>query len=494
LRGGQDGTRTTKNEIAKDARILDEVTHPRPLGLGDLPATVPPDWRAESWPRVQARVEPGERVRRQAFMLLAVPSVSVSYAILGEQQTVVLEGLRMLAPPATGGELFVRRASMLGRLRLVLAALPVGAAVMYAARGDYFVTGRTAGLVAGVVGAAAVTAAIAYVVLWNATLGRRARRWAASAIAPVVLASTLAVAAEPRADHARALLEAGQLGEAAAELRALGTPPNDPAWTELHLRKSLAASTCTGATAELHEIRADLPQRARAQAHANELAVTEAETALRSGNADVAITALGCGREDASASTRALRERIAASQADRCLHIKNWTCALERAAAMTNAAAARAQVLAAIRAEADAQATAMRAEPVLERRVERERAAIGLWREYLVGSPAAAAPPPLAALKAALARDEPALAKQQQLARAREQAETQRQLASAERERQQEARAAERERRRQAAEEARSNRDSGGLLCNDGTLSPSCSCGGPHRGCCSHHGGIAGCQ
>lgn len=35
---------------------------------------------------------------------------------------------------------------------------------------------------------------------------------------------------------------------------------------------------------------------------------------------------------------------------------------------------------------------------------------------------------------------------------------------------------------------------SGGLLCNDGTVSPSCTCGGSHRGCCSWHGGVAGCQ
>jgi hypothetical protein len=34
----------------------------------------------------------------------------------------------------------------------------------------------------------------------------------------------------------------------------------------------------------------------------------------------------------------------------------------------------------------------------------------------------------------------------------------------------------------------------GGLMCNDGTLSPSCACGGSHRGCCSHHHGVAGCQ
>lgn len=33
-----------------------------------------------------------------------------------------------------------------------------------------------------------------------------------------------------------------------------------------------------------------------------------------------------------------------------------------------------------------------------------------------------------------------------------------------------------------------------GLLCCDGTLSPTCSCHGSHRGCCSHHGGVCGCE
>lgn len=32
------------------------------------------------------------------------------------------------------------------------------------------------------------------------------------------------------------------------------------------------------------------------------------------------------------------------------------------------------------------------------------------------------------------------------------------------------------------------------LLCRDGTTSPSCVCGGPRRGCCSRHGGVAGCE
>lgn len=31
------------------------------------------------------------------------------------------------------------------------------------------------------------------------------------------------------------------------------------------------------------------------------------------------------------------------------------------------------------------------------------------------------------------------------------------------------------------------------LLCCDGSGSPSCTCGNPRRGCCSHHGGVCGC-
>lgn len=494
---GQDGTPATNAEIAQDAEILGVVAHTRPLGVDDLPAAVPADWRRESWPRIQAHVEASERVRSQTLTLLAVPTAAVSYSIMGEQQTLMLEGLRMLAPPAVPDELFMRRGRMLGRLRLMLAMLPTAAAAIYVARGDYFVNGRAGGLVAGLVGAAAVTAVIAYVVLWYATLGRRhARPWAVAAIAPVILAASLAVLAEPSGDRAMEFVDAGRLDDAAAELRALGAPQENAAWAELHLRESIAAATCTAATAALHEIRSDLPQREHAQVHADELALAEAEIALRTENTDAAVTALACGSEAAttSASGRTLRGRIAAAQAHRCLDAKNWACALEKAALATDAVTLRAEVLAAIRAEADAQAATARDAPGLERRVEHERAALALWREYLVDAQGAVAPTALAALKAALARDEPALAKQQQLARDREAAEAKRQLAAAERQRQQEALAAERERRRQAAEEARSYRAPSGLLCNDGTLSPSCSCGGSHRGCCSHHGGVAGCQ
>ncbi len=34
----------------------------------------------------------------------------------------------------------------------------------------------------------------------------------------------------------------------------------------------------------------------------------------------------------------------------------------------------------------------------------------------------------------------------------------------------------------------------GWVRCRDGTLSPKCRCGGSLRGCCSRHGGVAGCE
>jgi hypothetical protein len=45
---------------------------------------------------------------------------------------------------------------------------------------------------------------------------------------------------------------------------------------------------------------------------------------------------------------------------------------------------------------------------------------------------------------------------------------------------------------REAAEAAREA--SRRVRCCDGSLSPSCLCNGSHRGCCSHHGGICGCE
>lgn len=68
-----------------------------------------------------------------------------------------------------------------------------------------------------------------------------------------------------------------------------------------------------------------------------------------------------------------------------------------------------------------------------------------------------------------------------------------------ERERQQEERARRLEEAREAAAARAASareqrRGSLRLMCCDGTLSPSCLCDGPRRGCCSHHKGVCGCE
>lgn len=50
------------------------------------------------------------------------------------------------------------------------------------------------------------------------------------------------------------------------------------------------------------------------------------------------------------------------------------------------------------------------------------------------------------------------------------------------------------ERKEQKSEAALKDWAKAPLLCNDGAPSPSCKCGGSHQGCCSHHGGVAGCS
>lgn len=51
------------------------------------------------------------------------------------------------------------------------------------------------------------------------------------------------------------------------------------------------------------------------------------------------------------------------------------------------------------------------------------------------------------------------------------------------------------ERKREARAECRARKQNASLRCCDGSLSPTCECyRSSHRGCCSHHGGICGCE
>jgi len=68
-------------------------------------------------------------------------------------------------------------------------------------------------------------------------------------------------------------------------------------------------------------------------------------------------------------------------------------------------------------------------------------------------------------------------------------------LEAAQNQAEQDARAEQRRQAKAAAAAAAQRRtyNASRLRCRDGTLSPSCSCEGSHRGCCSRHGGVAGC-
>lgn len=495
---GQDGVRASHTEIAQDAWIRDGAERARALTLADLPQAVPDDWRQKHWQSIQARIEPGERIRSQTFTLLEVPTTAVDYLVVGEHRRVTFEGLRMLAPPGDIANPFAKRATTLRRLRYVLGALPIASLIIYLARGSYFMTERTGPIVAGLIAAAVVTAVCVYGVVWCATLGRRAaRRWALVAVAPIVAACVCAVLAEPSISRARASIEAGRLDQARFELDALGSPGDSelsPLWADIHLQESLAAASCPAAAERMAKIPAEAPQHSTARAHADALAVAASEASLQAGAFDDARSALACASDElrGGPSAKALRARIEISAASRCASARNWPCVFERTkdasdfGASTDADAVRGEAVAAIRVELDEAVAASRSEKRLDQRVRLQAAALDLWGSYLA-SDNRPEPPAIAKLRATQARDEQALARQEEVARQREQA-------RAERERKLQAAQEERERRQRAAEEARQNRESMGLLCCDGSMSPSCSCGGSHQGCCSHHGGVCGCR
>lgn len=132
----------------------------------------------------------------------------------------------------------------------------------------------------------------------------------------------------------------------------------------------------------------------------------------------------------------------------------------------------------------------------LKKRIRSAKQALELWKLW-ADRGGGKEPRRLAGLRRRLKRDQKALKRREaREARAellRERREERKQ-AALERKRAAEERRAEREARRQERDERRARRAYAPLLCCDGSSSPSCTCGGPRRGCCSHHGGVCGCS
>lgn len=497
---GQDGVLATDDQVRRDARVMHALELGRAVTPSDLRGQVDETWVAENWSAIQPTVNAGERIRSQTFQLLEVPETAVEYAVGNVRQQVVFEGLRMLAPAVDADQAFAARASTLTRLAWVLAALPIGALILYASRGEYFFTERTGPLVAGIVACAAFAAICAYGVFWSASLGRRkGRGWIIASLPAVAGACVLAVVAEPSVARADDLIAAGLLDQARFELDALG-PRTEPElaarWNEVDLREALAATTCTLANASTARMTAGSEARARAQAHADQLALKAAGVAYAQRKLDDAVAQLRCASEQARSGKegRSLLSSIEIARASQCLEAEDWACVFAATGtARTHGGAEEAEKLSstaatAIRARVDRDVKAAKVEKDLSRRVLLQRDALDLWTRYLTLE-AGGDKTALAALQATQAADERALSRVEEVAAQRRAAEEKREAErAAAQERRRLAAEQREERRREAAEERASQQlrlepqrscckyCSSGCPCGDSCISCSKTC------------------
>ncbi len=241
-----------------------------------------------------------------------------------------------------------------------------------------------------------------------------------------------------------------------------------------------------------------MPQHATALAHADMLALSATHVSFHAGELEQARRALDCASTRTRESTEALglRRQIALIGGRECAESRQWDCAFSKLREAEQLGLADARELASqarqtIESDVKAAIAAAKTERDLERRLPLETAALGLWTTYLAGRHSSR-PPEIAQLEQSAARDEKVVARLRELERKQAEKAEQRRRAAEAREEKRRLAAEERERRRKAAAERRRMYSS--LVCNDGSLSPSCVCGGSWRGCCSHHGGVSGCQ
>ncbi len=495
--------------IAKDAKLVSEASRQGPLEAHDLPPGTPQLWRDKPWTELYQPPKPGVRISFQRFQLLELPAVKLTYGFAHKQQQVVFEGMRLTAPPVSSDELFHSRATMLRGVGVLLLAVPVTALVIYASRGAYFMNGATFALMASLLG----VAALLFAALQRATLGRPARRWALAALAPALAAVISVVSLEPRISQAQALLNASSLDLAEAELNALGKRDSDElgaAWDELYLQHTLRKKSCHEALAELSNVTASTLRWAKGRAHADALAMAEAR-ALMAKDVSEARRALVCAsaEQQNNAEGYALRVQFGSTEAVKCLEARNWECAqlavdhLLSIEASEEVARHRRSLQEGVQRNIGELQSSVKTEKSVRNRLREERLAIELWTRYLL-KPADAEPPGLAELRTAEASDASALVKLEQQ-EAKEQFEAEKRAAATERKY---AAAAERQRvateraekqklaaQERAERQQQSRWNNSPLLCNDGTRSPTCTCGrSSYRGCCSYHGGVDGCS
>jgi len=482
--------------IERDANLVASARG-RLLSSTDVPEAS--SWIVDGWDRVQPDLVAGERVYAQVFELLHVPSLDLTYAVFGRTQTVTFDGLRLKAPPLSADKIFARRSTFLkfGLGAALLLVIIFG--LWWSQRGSYFTTDRPSGYLAVSILALVIISGLGYRAAWNQTLARRRRAkfWIAPAILPAVLVVSSVALSAPSLERARAYLALHDLKDAEVELAALGSgTESESVRADVHLARVMAAPTCTDAVKEAEGIPPSLAQHARAVAHADDLALAAATDSIRADHPTDATAALACASSalrDAP-RVRSLRGAIALTVADECRARRDWDCTFTqiksaRDLGSPNSDALARDVYKQIQTELDQTVASVRSERSTAKRLDLEKAGISLAAH--VEQPTAATAT-VAFLTTAEKRDTVQLAREQDAERKRVEAEQRRQeqlAAQAEARR-----VAEEKREERRREAAAAQAFQGALMCNDGTESPSCTCGGSHRGCCSWHGGVAGCR
>ncbi len=503
-------TEYADQELERDAVKLGEVSRDRKVETHELPEELPAAWREAHWKKLQVELAPGERIASQAFALWEVPSLDVMYALRGDQQTVTFEGKRLLPPPSMTDRLFHRRASSLRGWMVALASLPAVVLLAYASRGGYFLNGWTAGVVLSLVACAAVL----FGGLWRQSMGRPARRWWLTSTLPALLALGFAWPLEPSLEVARTHLRDGRLAEAEVELGELGegaTGELGVLWGELYARQTMAKASCREAAPLLERAAVRREVWTAARQRADELAVEAATAAAARGELAAVERELECASAEGRGGQAVvlLRKQVALSQAEKCVAEGHWSCARDREDVLRaaghgdDAGRVRAATDAGLRRVISEETSASRRANTPRLRLDAVSSAVDLWTRFL-RKEGETEPSEVTALRAAIAKEEVLVARlDAQVAKQRAD-EERRRAAVEQRQRIARERAELQVARRVAAEEARAERaeqrrqaryNNSPLLCNDGTLSPTCTCGrASYRGCCSYHGGVDGCS
>jgi hypothetical protein len=498
----KDGNEASRNQIELDAWVVGESVADGPVPLKDAPEAIPPDDRDRILAAVRPHLEPGERIRQQRLMALEFPAVSVTYGSSLEEQTIDLMGRRLLAPRRWVDTAMRARARFLNVVAAVLALMPVAAGLAYLSRGSYFVSSDVAALV----GCIAVAAVLMYFAVSSTTLGPRRLAWLAPVPLPLIAAVVFGLRAEPSIDAARHQLRQGHVSAALRELEALGSPERKElasAYADVRLAQVHAASTASDAAKALSRIPPEMTQHAAGQALVDERWLQEAARALETGHPADVSTIVAQASPELQSSPASVRLLAAADLAAgrQCLSDDDWKCALSRgrsAIAQGNADGEGlvAEALGGLRRSVDSAVATADATKELAPRVQ----ALQLAEQHLAAleveqNPEATDPSTeLKKLHARLLRDVDALNKQKAAEARRAEAEAEKQRRALARQQAAEERALARQRAAEERVRRAEERSYSSLRCCDGSLSPSCTCGGSHRGCCSHHGGVCGCE